>query len=62
MPKVTSQSVIATPTREGNAAFAIIAQTRHIDLFANNTEDKDIEEPDIQWNDAEPEEDMDIDW
>lgn len=52
MVNVTRESVIATPARDGGSVFAIIAETRHIDLFAteqgsDNADDKDMEEADV---------------
>lgn len=49
MSQVISQSVIATPARNENAAFSIIAQTRHINLFDEDdkTKNRDVVEMDV---------------
>lgn len=66
MRQLIKNSVIATPARDGGSAFAIIAETRHIDLFAaenvaDNAEDKDMEEADVHVQES-PDADFDLDW
>lgn len=61
MPQITSKSVIATPARDGVGAFSIIAESRHIDLFATESDDKDIEQMDVHVQ-PEPDADFDLDW
>lgn len=63
MSKVISQSVIAAPARDGNTAFSIIAQSRHINLYnEDKAENRDIAEMDVHVQPDTEDADADLIW